>query len=182
MPRLAEFETAHPEIRVDLLHRAGWPDLRNTDVAIVWFKQPPSNVAAEPLFDADCIPVSAPGLVGENPLWESGLAPLHYRDRGLWQDWLAAVGGPQHYAERGEVFDDPNLVLEAAVHRRGVAMGFLPFIADQLASGRLQRAHAHSFRSDWRYWLIYSGGKGEIGNHFLRWLKQASSLTVAQQA
>ena len=55
-------------------------------------------------------------------------------------------------------------------------------ICEMLASGRLERVHANSFNSDWRYWLIDSVGKEEIGRPFLKWLKQASKFTVIQQA
>ncbi len=54
-------------------------------------------------------------------------------------------------------------------------------LCEMLAAGRLERVHANSFHSDWRYWLIDSVGKEEIGRLFLKWLKQASKFTVIQQ-
>ena len=40
-------------------------------------------------------------------------------------------------------------------------------ICEMLASGRLERVHANSFNSDWRYWLIDSVGQGRHRYFFL---------------
>lgn len=172
MPRLATFEKARAGLRIDLLHRVGWSQLKDVDLAIVWFETPPGGVAAEPLFAAECMPVAAPGAIGDGPIWAQGLPPLHYRDRMLWRRWLREAGGPHDYAEGGEIFDDPNLVLEAAAHRRGIAMGFLPFIADQFNSGRLLRVHPASLRSSFTYWLVRREGETGLVETFADWLKK----------
>lgn len=152
MPRLADFENAHPNIRITLKHRIGHSHHHACDIAIVWAPKPPPSATA--LFNPTCIPVAAPGQIHTPQLWQSGFHPLHYRNRDLWREWLREVNGPSDYAERGEVFEDPNLLLEAAVHKRGIAMGFFPFIDAQLRSRRLARAHTHTLESRWRYWLV----------------------------
>lgn len=171
MPRLAGFESAHPGLRIDLLHRAGWPDLRDVDLAIVWFDTPPATVHAELLFEPLCMAVAAPDALGEGPLWAQGLPPIHYRDRGPWRRWLRAVGGPEEFAEGGEIFDDPNIVLDAAAHGRGVALGFSPFIADRFAAGRLVSVQAETVRSDFRYWLVRGQGAAGLEDDFVAWLR-----------
>jgi len=173
MPRLSNFETDHPGIRVDLLHRTGLPDLRDVDVAIVWTDRPPEDLDVKPLFDAFCVPVSAPGVLKKSEnLWDCQLPALHYRSRSTWREWLKAVGGPEHYADTGEVFEDPNLVLEAAAHSRGIAMGFIPFIQNQLASGRLQQAHSFTFQTEWRYWLVETDSSHPDRELLVSWLQQ----------
>ena len=177
MPRLAEFEREPPGVRVDLLHRAGLPDLRNVDAAIVWWGSLADGMPGEPLFDAYCVPVMAPGAAEMDSFWTSQIQPIHYRDRTLWRQWLAAVGGPSDYAERGEVFEDPNLVLEAAAHGRGVAMGFLPFVAGQIKAGRLVRAHHFAFHSDKRYWLIVTDRENRCAARFRDWITSQAAMT-----
>ena len=177
MPRLATFEGAHPGLRIDLLHRAGWPELKNIDLAIVWSDTPHGDVPAEQLFEAECVPVAAPGMLGDGAIWKQGSPPLHYRDRVVWRQWLGETGGPRDYAESGEIFDDPNLVLEAAAHRRGIAMGFLPFITEQFTSGRLVRVHPVSLRSNFRYWLVRGEARTEVIEKFVEWLKTEAAMT-----
>jgi LysR family transcriptional regulator, glycine cleavage system transcriptional activator len=144
MPRLSEFELGQHGLRIDLLHRSGAPELRKVDAAIFWADDVSAVLNGTPLFDTRCVPVAAPDAAVAEPLWESGLAPLHYRDRVLWRQWLQSAGAPADCADRGEVFDDSLLVLEAAVHRRGIVMGFLPFVSAQIDAGRLVRAHPTS--------------------------------------
>jgi LysR family glycine cleavage system transcriptional activator len=169
MPRLADFERRHAGVRVDLLHRFGMHDLRDVDVAIVWWDDLPSRVVGHRLFDTVCIPVVAPRVAWKGAFWESSLPPIHYRDRILWREWLTAAGGPKNYAERGEVFDDPNLTTEAAAHGRGVAMGYLPFVAEQIDAGRLIRAHAFVFRQPKQYWLIVPDNSNRLARAFRDW-------------
>ena len=186
MPRLSQFEEDHPGIRVDLLHRTGLPNLRDVDIAIVWMDRPSEDLDAKPLFDTVCIPVSAPGAINSENLWDCHLPTLHYRSRSTWRQWLKAIGGPPNYADTGEVFEDPNLVLEAAAHRRGIAMGFIPFINNQLASGRLQQAHSFTFQSEWRYWLVETDSSHPDRDLLVTWLqREANDLnetadTIAQ--
>ncbi len=178
MPRLTEFEQDNPGVRVDLLHRTGLPDLRDVDIAIVWSDRLSENLDAIPLFDAVCVPVSAPGVINNENLWDGNLPALHYRSRSTWRQWLKAIGGPQNYADTGEVFDDPNLVLEAAAHRRGIAMGFIPFIEKQLASGRLQQAHSFTFQTKWRYWLIETDSSHPDCAQLVTWLRQEADSST----
>jgi len=123
------------------------------------------------------MPVAAPDALGSGPIWEQGLPPLHYRDRIVWRRWLLETGGPRDYAESGEIFDDPNLVLEAAVHRRGIAMGFLPFITEQFASDRLVRVHPVGLRSNFHYWLVRGEARTEDAEKFAEWLKVEAAIT-----
>jgi DNA-binding transcriptional LysR family regulator len=99
--RLAAFERNYAGLRMDLLHRAGWPELKDVELAIVWFETPPGDVAAEPLFEAECMPVAAPDTIGDGPIWAQVSPPLHYRDRMLWRQWLVPmVGGDRQQTGR----------------------------------------------------------------------------------
>jgi LysR family glycine cleavage system transcriptional activator len=180
MPRLLEFEQANPGIRVDLLHRTGWPDMKNIDVAIAWYDAQPSGSGAIALFEPECIPVIAPSLSADEPLWTRDIHLLHYRDREAWRQWLKAAGGPAHFANTGEVLDDPNLVLEAAAHRRGAALGFLPFISAQLATGRLVRAPGPAIQSDKRYWLVRGETASRQTSLLVDWLIKQAAKTRAE--
>ena len=169
MPRLAKFEQLVPGTRIDLLHRLGSADLRNVDVAIVWASQPGAP-HWDSLFDIDCVPVAAPGLLKGAEFWQSGLPPIHYGDRTAWREWLAAAGLPLDYADQGEVLRDPLLVLETAAHGRGIAIGYLPFVQDQIDAGRVEQVHPFSMASESRYWMVLADIENVLAQQFRTWV------------
>ena len=180
MPRLGRFERDNTGLRVDLIHQLGWPDMKNLDAALAWAEVPPPGASAVTLFEPLCIPVVAPGFVGPGPIWTQGIPPLHYGDRAAWRQWLLNAGGPASFADTGEIFDEPNIVLEAAAHRRGVALGFLPFITGQLTLGRLVRLEGPASWSIMRYWLVRAEQPSEQAELLCSWLAEEASCTAAE--
>lgn len=179
LPRIGAFEAQNPGLRVDLIHVIGPPDTRQADVSIIWADSSPSTGQGRLLFDTHAIPVAAPGgQIGE-AFWEEALPPIHYRDRSTWRHWLRTVGAPTDFAERGEVFEEPHMVLEAAAYRRGIAIGFLPFIGKFFDQGRLVSVGAHSIRSNRGYFLQVNAATKPKANAFAAWVeKQASKHLV----
>jgi LysR family glycine cleavage system transcriptional activator len=58
--------------------------------------------------------------------------------RDDWQLWLTAAGLPPALASRrGLSFDEMLMALEAAIDGLGVALGRTPFVAADIAAGRL---------------------------------------------
>ncbi len=176
MPRLGAFERSEPTVRVDLVHAVGPPDLAASHVAIVWGDEAWHRRGGERLFGAETVPVGAASERGTGgpgmPFWEGGLPPLHYRDRRAWKAWCEAAGAPHRYAEQGEIYEDPNLVLEAAAHARGVALGFLPFVAAELSRGRLQVLHPTRAKSPDSYWLLAGRRRSPAATGFMTWLSR----------
>jgi LysR family glycine cleavage system transcriptional activator len=170
MPRLARFEAAVPGLRVDLHHVIGPVDLRSVDVALLWAARHPTRSDARPLMQTDYIAVAQPELAGRGAIWDSGQAPIHYRDRSAWRHWLGVAGLDPAFAERGMVLNDPILVLEAAAHGRGVALGTMPFVAGRLASGLLVQAHPASVPSDKTVWVAVSEPENRLARRFESWL------------
>jgi LysR family glycine cleavage system transcriptional activator len=179
LPRIGEFEARHPGLRVDLVHVIGQPDTRLVDVSVIWAEPDSLSDHARLLFDTKAIPVAAPGLRIKETFWEETLPPIHYRDRSTWRHWLRAVGAPTDFAERGEVLEEPHMVLEAAAYRRGIAIGFLPFIDRFLDQGRLVRVGGHSIRSNRGYFLQLSSDAGPMAEAFANWVAdEASEMLV----
>lgn len=177
LPRLGRFEALHPGLRIDLIHRIGKPSANLADVSIVWAKLGMGSASSEQLFDTRTIPVAAHGTTLEDPFWTGRLPPIHYRDRSVWRDWLLAAGAPADFADRGEILDDPNIVLEAASHGRGIAMGFFPFIDGFIEAGRLEPVHARAFRSNWGYRLELNNPDNPVAGPFSEWIATQARLT-----
>ena len=177
MSKLGAFEQAMSGTRIDLIHTIGTTPARDTDVAIIWEKTSRREQYFGVLFDTQTIPVASPNLRCGSNFWEQDLMPIHYRDRRAWRRWLAGAGGATEFAERGEVVDDPNLVIEAAIHGRGVALGFFPFIAEPLASGRLRAVNNTVVPANWTYVVDLADRNHALSRAFADWLMEQAAKT-----
>jgi LysR family glycine cleavage system transcriptional activator len=176
MPRIADFEASHPGVRIDLAHAPTARSVRDCDVTIAWVDAEPRDRGGFDLFDLRAVPVGAPGLAVGADFWTGPVPPIHYRDRRSWRHWLRRTGAPEGFADRGEVLDDPGLVLEAAVHGRGLAIGYDPLIAPQLAAGRLVALSAAAVSPE-RTYHVRAGADDPLTAAFLGWLRAQASAT-----
>ena len=174
MPRLGAFEAANPALSVDLVHRIGQGVPRDVDLAVVWSGDATAPSGAERLFSPDMIPVAAPGIPRVGAVWNGRLPPLHYRSREPWRVWLDQAGGPRAFADRGEIFDDPNIVLEAAVHHRGIPLGFAPFHLEMIRGGRLEAVGDLALRSPESYWLVAPDPEDRDAARLANWLRDTA--------
>jgi LysR family glycine cleavage system transcriptional activator len=144
LPRLAGFQQRHPDVALRLvtsdrpLDEVGEP----FDVAIrrgpdIW-----PGCEAVPFLAEWEVPVMSPALAARLPVREArDLAAhnlLHADTRpGAWRRWLEAAGQGGLAVAGQQRFDHFYLTLQAAADGLGVALGPLPILADELASGRL---------------------------------------------
>lgn len=178
LPRIGAFEAQHPGLRVDLIHTIGPPDAGLADVSIVWAELDSPASGAELLFDTKAVPVAAPGVQLPDAFWNGHLPPIHYRDRSTWRHWLAAAGAPAEFADRGEVLEEPHIVLEAAAYGRGIAIGFLPFIRKFFEQGRLVPASPQTVRSSRGYLVISNAGDRPMVGKFTKWVCEEAGREV----
>ncbi|MBR0650538.1 transcriptional regulator GcvA [Roseomonas terrae] len=144
LPRLPRFHQHHPGIEVRL----------STGIAPVDFMREELDVAIQfgagdwPGLDqqkliADVIqPVCSPKLLRRRnaprtieDLRHCTLLHTKYR-RNDWQDWLAAVGGPE-IADGGMVLPGSVLAYQAAMEGLGIAMGQVPLLRSEITTGVL---------------------------------------------
>ncbi|WP_349743565.1 LysR substrate-binding domain-containing protein [Roseateles cavernae] len=162
MPRLPRFWDAHPEVELHL-HHSTQPDAlaRGTaEAAVAWLREPPPRLWAQRLFGTALSPVCAPTLPRPEQPLESPEAlrdyPLLHEDSfDDWARWLRAAGVAEGGQQRqGQLIDDSNALLLAAMAGRGLALGRLALIEDELRAGRLLRPFALSIEADGAYWLL----------------------------
>ncbi len=143
VPRLADFWERHPNIDLRLHHSPLpiWQRREAIDLAVAWGRGDWPEVSAEPFLRVEISPVLAPDLLppsGDRLCPEDllGLALLHHRSEEGWRQWFSAVGlEPQSLS--GTQFEDANVLLQAALAGRGVALGIITLIGVELSSGRL---------------------------------------------
>ncbi|WP_284944165.1 LysR substrate-binding domain-containing protein [Acidisoma cladoniae] len=125
-PRLIEFRTSRAALAIRYsVGAADWP-----------------RVEARLLVRSFGTPVLAPSLLATGPPLQrpEDLAQytLLYEDgRQNWSAWMEAAGLPSHSMSRGPLYNDPALIVPAAVRGHGVALGDLALVSDDIAAGRL---------------------------------------------
>jgi LysR family glycine cleavage system transcriptional activator len=140
IPRLARFQAVAPDVEVRIVtggatrpHRSDWTcGIRLGDGVA------PGLVATR-LFGADILPVATPAVAARlrGPADLAGVPLLRVAHApGDWPRWLAAAGCTG-ITPHGPVFDVHGQALQAATDGLGVALGFPPYLVDDLAAGRL---------------------------------------------
>jgi LysR family glycine cleavage system transcriptional activator/LysR family transcriptional regulator of beta-lactamase len=141
IPRLADFQTRHPDIEVRIATGGAMNPIRDDWTCGIrlgdgqW-----PGYEAELLFSADLFPVCAPALATKlrraSDLRRHTLLHVAHAMQD-WPIWLRAAGVKLRSDNRGPRFDTYAMALQAAVDGVGVAMGLAPYVADDLAAGRL---------------------------------------------
>ena len=156
VPRLAAFKAAHPAVAIELEtnHRGVDPDRRDFDA---WFAYTGETAAPRPvtcredtlldetLYEEDLLPVCSPALLAAlgRPDGPAGLDgwPLLY-DLGWdadWSYWFAGQGEPTPDLSRASGFRLYSMLIQAAVHGIGAAIGRPMLIARKLENRTLVR-------------------------------------------
>ena len=160
LPRLRYFNERHPQIAVqlDASMALSQLDRPSFDFAVRYGLGVWPGTEAELLFRDTLSPVCRQDLADEVLALRSGHIdrPLLHDTNDLhWRAWLDANGQGDLLAHgKGMIFNDYNLVLEAALNGMGVAIGRSALIADLLASGRLVAPFEERVASPLAYYLV----------------------------
>ncbi|MDO6462062.1 transcriptional regulator GcvA [Granulosicoccaceae sp. 1_MG-2023] len=148
MPRLEDFHNKHPDIDLHLVTELTEPNFHNEIVDIGICHGTGNQPAMEQrlLFRDYIYPVASPALLRAHPLHR----PRDLSDTVLihdslphaklstsWQRWLAARGVRDVDYSNGYSFNQVDLIVQAAIDGRGVALGRHVLVADEVQSGRL---------------------------------------------
>jgi LysR family glycine cleavage system transcriptional activator len=170
VPRLGRFRAAHPEIDLRISASLRLVDLvrEDFDVAIRMGRGAYPGHRVDALFGEVMFPVCAPGLLaGPKPL----KTPEDLRHHVLlhdvdvtasafaavpqaWRLWLERAGVQGIDVERGQVFEDSAMLLDAAAEGQGVALGRSALVAADLAAGRLVKPFDLSLPFELTYYLV----------------------------
>jgi LysR family glycine cleavage system transcriptional activator len=157
-PRLGDFWSRHRDIDLRL-HHSAFPmrdRVDHFDLAIAWGDGHWPGMQVTPFISIQVTPVLAMGA--RLPEQASDLldhALIHERDRRGWRQWFHAAGVDQADDSLGTVIDDANLVLQTALDGQGVALGILPFVEEELNTGRLLRPFELAIDPGQAYYLIH---------------------------
>lgn len=183
--RVAAFQDAHPGIEVRITTSAHLVDFRReeVDVAVRYGHGIWPGLRADWLMAEHLFPVCSPELLAAKPLRDpADLANhtlLHTNvSREDWQLWLTAAGLPMAIAkQRGLMFDQHFMAIQAAMQGLGVALGRTHLVEDDIAAGRLVMPFATALPEDAGYYVVVPNATADVPKIvlFRDWLLASAS-------
>ncbi|HEY3910549.1 MAG TPA: LysR substrate-binding domain-containing protein [Stellaceae bacterium] len=143
IPRLPEFQQAHPELELRIVTASTPAEQFCMDADVVvsgparqpgWVGKRFLGEARLPLLSPELIercPLRAPPDLARHTLLHAATLPE------AWPRWLAAAGLPELKPARDQVFEHFYFAIQAALEGLGVVMGPLALVGDELRAGRL---------------------------------------------
>lgn len=157
--RLGRFTAAHPNIQVRLDPTAALADFLtdDIDVGIRYGLGNYPDLHTVHLMDEDLFPVCTPALAArlDGPEDLADVTLLHDDGHGQWSTWLEALGVTGVDANRGPVYTDSTMVIQAAIEGHGVALARSGLSRDALADGRLVQPFEYTMPSRFAYYMVY---------------------------
>jgi len=203
IPRLEEFQHAHPEIdiRVSATDNIVDPDGNDSgevDVSLRYCRPEQIPPHAVPMFDEIVTPVVSPLLLERAQ--RTGPPLTHPRDlaahtlmeednpRGSqefvsWQRWLAEQGEPDLEPRRWLFFNYTHQQVQAALAGQGVAMARIAMNIDAIVRGELLQVFpGRHLASPFGYWLIKPppAQLSEDARRFCEWIEAQAARTRAE--
>jgi LysR family transcriptional regulator, glycine cleavage system transcriptional activator len=177
IPRLPLFQSLRPGVEVRIVTNDREVSSRDTfDVAIRRGPRRRPGLRSVRFLEEEATPVCAPSLLRGQKLARVADLARHTllsadTRSDAWPSWLAVHGAAGLKPRRVQRFDHYYVALQAAQDGLGVAMGALPIVEAELASGRLVAPFADRTVSAPAYYaLTHVGMKRPVTHAFVLWL------------
>lgn len=184
LPRLTDFQEAHPGIDVRITTSTSLVDFQrdNVDAAIRYGRGQWAGLRADWLMADELFPVCSPSLLrSDEPLRTPGDLKdhvlLHTNSGDDWRLWLTAAGLPTDISRQpGLTFDMTFVTIQAAIDGMGVAMGRTSYVRDDIAKGRLVVPFKIALPADAGFYLVSPEGRREAPKlaAFRQWMIAAA--------
>ncbi|SQD80022.1 transcriptional regulator GcvA [Moritella yayanosii] len=189
VPRLALFSDLHPDIdvRIKAVDMDDGSLTDDVDVAIYYGRGKWKDLNAQKLHTEYLVPVCSPRLLnGVKPLKTPGDLKLHTllhdSSRRDWNAWFKQCNITDINVNQGPIFSHTSMVLQAAIHGQGVALGHSVLAQPEIDAGRLVRPFTEVLVSKNAYYVVCREEQDELGKivAFRDWM--LSLVEVEQQA
>ncbi|MGL5949615.1 MAG: transcriptional regulator GcvA [Aeromonas sp.] len=179
VPRLLQFSQLHPDIDVRIkavdMNEGSLTD--DVDVAIYYGRGGWANLRCDKLHTEYLIPVCAPALLtGAKPLRTphdlTSHTLLHDTSRRDWQAWFRQLAIEAPNVNQGPLFSHSSMVIQAAIHGQGVALGHSVLAQPEIAAGRLICPFEEILLSKNAFHLVCRDSQAELGKivAFREWM------------
>jgi LysR family glycine cleavage system transcriptional activator len=191
VPRLKDFQDAHPDIDLQVVTSNALVDFARdgVDVAVRHGLGRYPGLYSERVVAVEIVPVTAPTLVArlgkptsaaEMTRWPH----VHDADRKGWHLWFQAQGIDEIGPPRGPAFDDSGLLLKAVLAGQGAGLLPAAMVALELAEGRLVKLADVVLLDEFAYYLVYPQSSRERPKvaAFRAWILNAAAAAADNSA
>lgn len=164
--KITEFCSEFPKIEVDL--KPGWTPMATSDQhsgIVIHFEEriPAGATLQRRLFPIDGFPACSPELYqqitySDDVALFNGLPLLHDSGRQTWQQWFAKYLPQSRNWEKGKVYSDLSLAIDAAVDGEGIILADNIICRREIESGALVKLDDRVIRCTW-YSIATESGK-----------------------
>lgn len=170
VPRLSLFSEVYPDIdvRIKAVDMDDGSLTDDVDVAIYYGRGKWKDLHAEKLHTEYLVPVCSPLLLtGNKSLKTPGDLKyhtlLHDTSRRDWTAWFKQGNISGINVNQGPIFSHSSMVLQAAIHGQGVALGHSVLAQPEIDAGRLVRPFNDVLVSKDAYYLVCQEEQYELG-------------------
>lgn len=178
IPRLGDFYDRHPDVDLSLRMHADVtpPDPYPFDIGIWHRRVDEPGFQIRKLLDDQVVAVCSPALLARYPAFrieDLASMPLLRFSRRSWRDFFDAAGVAGGEPERGPVFDDAGLLLQAAVAGQGAATARLQLARGFIDRGELVQLGQVRIPASLDYYFTWREGHPREAaiQQFYRWVK-----------
>jgi LysR family transcriptional regulator, glycine cleavage system transcriptional activator len=178
IPRLGDFYDRHPMVDLSLRMHADVtpPDPYPFDIGIWYRRVDEPGFQIRKLLDDQVVAVCSPALLARFPAFrieDLVSMPLLRFSRRSWRDFFEAAGVAGDEPERGPVFDDAGLLLQATVAGQGVATARLQLARGFIERGELVQLGQVRIPASLDYYFTWREGHPREAaiQQFYRWVK-----------
>lgn len=158
VPRSIRFARQHPDLDLRVSTSTRVVDLRRegVDLAIRYGRGQWPGMHSVRLFEPREFPVCSAAYAAKlrEPADLAKVTLLHDMTIDRWGAWLKVAGVPETVARKGPVFEDMNVVLQAAIEGEGVALASVTMVKADLDAGRLVRPFDLDVTVDRSYYAV----------------------------
>ncbi|CAB3794364.1 Glycine cleavage system transcriptional activator [Paraburkholderia caffeinitolerans] len=178
IPRLGDFYDRHPHVDLSLRMHADVvpPDPYPFDIGIWHRRVDEPGFQFRKLLDDQVVAVCSPALLARYPAFrieDLATMPLLRFSRRSWRDFFEAAGVAGDEPERGPVFDDAGLLLQATVAGQGAATARLQLARGFIDRGELVQLGQVRIPASLDYYFTWREGHPREAaiQQFYRWVK-----------
>jgi LysR family glycine cleavage system transcriptional activator len=191
VPRLKDFQDAHPDIDLQVVTSNALVDFARdgVDVAVRHGLGRYPGLYSERVVAVEIVPVAAPTLVArlrkpKSPAEMTRWPHVHDADRKGWHLWFQAQGIDEIGPPRGPAFDDSGLLLKAVLAGQGAGLLPAAMVALELAEGRLVKLADVVLLDEFAYYLVYPQSSRERPKvaAFRAWILNAATAAADNSA
>lgn len=163
LPRLADFQERHPDIDVRIFASDTLKGVRPSefDVALFYYRKPPADMDATPLFRERVFPVCSPQFLERLSLdtpEDIFSTTLLWLDSGKdwlgWTEWFQQADLKPAPPKRRLNLNNYPMLIQAALNGQGVALGWEQLICNYLDSGLLVRPVSTELNTEACFYML----------------------------